>query len=119
MPAHILLIGGYTSNIRTLQFDSESKKLELVQTTETLPCPSWVEPSPTSKAFYSVSENEDGGKVFSFEVDADGKVKKTAEVATGGVPAHGTSLDSSMFTDLAVHALKDGSGVIVTNVSYH
>jgi 6-phosphogluconolactonase (cycloisomerase 2 family) len=86
---HTLLVGGYTSNIRTLRFDPQANKLELVQTSETLPSPSWIEPSPTTKAFYSVSEDEDGGKVFSYEVGSDGKIIKTAELPTGGVPAHG------------------------------
>ncbi|KAJ9090728.1 hypothetical protein QFC19_009470 [Naganishia cerealis] len=70
------------------------------------PTPSWVEPSANpklkGKVFYAVSEM--AGKVLSLELAPDGKLVVTGMGVTKGGPAH-------------VLALKDGSGVIVTNYS--
>lgn len=100
------LVGSETSNISLLNFDTSSKSLDLVSQSIVDKTPSWVESavkgsSVAGKSFYSLSE--EGGKVLSLELQGD-KLEITARAATGGNPAH-------------VHALKDGSGVIATNVS--
>lgn len=121
-----LLAGGYRDTFTLLSFESSTAKLKTVSDSPAPKNASWLEPSPKSsgtegRVVYSLSEDEEEGKGLSLLIKGD-KVEITGERATNGAPAHG------MFTcvnqvragaDELVHFLKDGSGVVVANVSNH
>ena len=98
------LVGSYTSSIACVTFDPSTHAFRTTSSAVG-PSPTWVEPSknPTlaGKVFYAV--NEMAGKIVSLELN-DGKLEVTGMGVTKSDPAH-------------VMALKDGSGVIATNVS--
>lgn len=105
MSSYRFLVGSESSHISLLSFDASAKAINLVSQSVVDKTPTWVEAaaqgqSAAGKSFYSLSE--EGGKVVSLELQGD-KLEITARAATGGNPAH-------------VHALRDGSGVIATNV---
>lgn len=95
-----LLCGGYRDSVAVLAFDGTT--LSAVKESRTPPNPSWIEPSsPPSDVFFSLSEQE-GGSAVSLKLEEDKSLTVTATVPTHGAPCH-------------VHALQDGSGVIVAN----
>jgi 6-phosphogluconolactonase (cycloisomerase 2 family) len=98
------LVGSYTTSIAHVTFDTATNTFRTT-TSAVGPSPTWVEPSRNpklaGKVFYAV--NEMAGKIVSLEL-TDGKLEVTGMGVTKGDPAH-------------VMALKDGSGVIATNVS--
>lgn len=99
------LVGSYTTSIALVSFNPETKRLARVSSSAVGPSPTWVEasknPTLAGKVFYAV--NEMAGKIVSLELQ-DGKLQVVGMGVTKGDPAH-------------VLALKDGSGVIATNVS--
>lgn len=105
MSALKFLTGSEANSINLFSFDPIAKSIKPVGQTA-LKTATWIEPSSVSslkgKVFYAVSE--EGGEVLSLELGADGKAEITGRAPTGGNPAH-------------IHALRDGSGIVATNVS--
>jgi 6-phosphogluconolactonase (cycloisomerase 2 family) len=100
------LVGSNSSDIALVRFSPSTKQLSRVASSTVGPTPSWVEPCAIpalhGKVFYAVSEM--AGKVLSLDLAEDGKLSVQGMGVTKGGSAH-------------VLALKDGSGVIATNVS--
>ena len=126
-----LLIGGYGPYVSYVSFDPSTAKLKVHKESPTPKAPSWIDPCaplPALKtaegghAFYTISEVEEGIAI-SLELNGE-EAKVTGKVKAHGSPAHGRfavmcSTDWWTNNMLAVHALKDGSGVITANVSFY
>lgn len=122
------LVGGDGNTISVLSFNPSSKSIEVIKHNSGFSTSSWIEssalPGLQGKVFETVSES--GGQAKSIELQDDGSVVETGSAPTGGNPAHSKSRQLELQLKLlltlttippSVHVLKDGSGVVATNVS--
>lgn len=98
-----ILVGSYTDEITTLDFDPDAGKLEIVSTVKSGQSPSWIELHPDDRSLLFATNEVTEGKLQLFRVSEDGSLQFLEECPSGGA-------------DPASLAITE-STVIVANVS--
>jgi 6-phosphogluconolactonase (cycloisomerase 2 family) len=78
MTAFTLLVGGYTTVIYTLLFNSATSSLSVLSTSPAGTNPSWIATHPTNKSVVYATQEYAQGSVLSFSVGASGKLTQVS-----------------------------------------
>lgn len=85
MPVHTILVGSYSDEITTLQFDPDAETpLKVVSTVKAGQSPSWIALHPTDRSLLFTTNEVTDGKVQLFKVSGDGELAFLEERASGG-----------------------------------
>lgn len=79
-----ILVGSYTREIYTLDFDPSISSLKLVATTTVGYHPSWITSHPGDRSTVFAGLEQSEGKVISLYFDEDGEGRIVGEASTGG-----------------------------------
>lgn len=87
MPVHTILVGSYSDEITTLQFDTDAEaplNLKVVSSVKSGQSPSWIALHPTDRSLLFTTNEVTDGKVQLFKVADDGSLTYLAERSSGG-----------------------------------
>jgi 6-phosphogluconolactonase (cycloisomerase 2 family) len=83
--AHRILVGSYTDDVYTLDFDPSSKSLNLVAKTNLGTKPSWITQHPNDPTLIFAGLEQAEGKIIAVKFDnEDGKGRVVGEASSGG-----------------------------------
>lgn len=92
-----ILVGSYTDEITTLEFDPDAGTLEIVSTVKSGQSPSWIELHPTDRSLLFATNEVIDGKLQLFNISEDGSLQFLEECPTGGAdPASLAATESTV-----------------------
>ena len=84
MPSYRILVGTYTKEISTLEFNSDDGTLKIIASSPSGQSPSWIAQHPTNKSLIFATNEVSDGRVQLFRLQNDGTLKFLEEVSSVG-----------------------------------
>ena len=92
-----ILVGSYTSDVTTLEFDPDARTLQVISALTVGHHPSWLTRHPSDPTLVYTGLEQTEGKILAFKVDSEGTIKVVGEANSGGAdPASLEALEEEL-----------------------